>query len=90
MTPVNTWRALLERALHQIALHNPEAFANTFDDVDFMGRTRRSIARVADGLRLPIAVPGGFAEGNLSAASIVSLVNRVADKVDPRLSLRWE
>ena len=89
-TPVAAWRTLLERATQQLALRHPEAFATLFDDPDFMGRTRRSITRSLEGLRLAIPVPGGFVEGNLSATSVVALVNRIADKVAPRLPLRWE
>lgn len=73
--PIGTWGELLLSVLGQLHTLNPARWDEIFTAPEFEGRKRRMFQRSAEGLRSPKPIPGGFAEFNLSASSIVGLVS---------------
>ena len=71
---VGTWGDLLLAVLRQLHVMQPAQWDALFTAPDFEGRKSRQFQRSPDGLRSPKPIPGGFAELNLSAGSIITLV----------------
>lgn len=76
---VSNWKDLWLKVIHYIHQHAPERYDQLFTDPAGAGRKGRYIDREESKLRVPLEIPGGFAEGNLSAAQIVRVSSRLLD-----------
>jgi hypothetical protein len=74
---VKTWRELVVRAAEAVHTLRPEVYDGIFDAESLRGRSRALFSRSADGMVEAMPIPGGFAEGNQSAASAVALANKL-------------
>src|SRR5207302_7386 len=59
---VKAWRDLPVHTCNLLAEARPDPLQRAFDDEEFQGHKRRALARTAEGMRSPAAVPGGFVE----------------------------
>lgn len=76
---VNSWRELLVAAAELAHEKDPTRFQTVFTADDFVGRKRRFFDTHPEAMLSPLAIPGGFVEGNQSASAIVKLVARLVD-----------
>lgn len=74
---VKTWRELVVRTAEAVHRLHPEVYDGLFDAAELRGRTRVLFSRTSEGMVEAMPIPGGFAEGNQSASSSVSLTNKL-------------
>lgn len=87
---VTSWADLYLRAIRQAHRVQPARYEGIFTAEEFAGRRRRWFDRTPDNLRTPRQIPGGFAEVNLSAGTILGMVALLLDFVGvPAESARY-
>lgn len=74
---VTNWKDLLLVAVDLVHAAHPSRYDGLFDDETFHGRKRPYFARTPGPLREAVSIPDGFAEGNISAETVVRLTGRV-------------
>jgi len=68
---VKTWKELLLVVIELVHGEHPDRYVELFEHEAFHGRKRSMFARAPEFLRSPVVIPGGFAEANVSAETVV-------------------